>query len=172
MREKLAQILQTYEDLTARLGDPAVFGDQKEYTRLAREHRAQQPLAEAARAYLEACTELDGAKEMLRNETDSDIKEMAAEEIKELEASLPAMEDALKVMLLPGDPNDDKDIIVEIRGGAGGDEANIFAGDLYRMYTRYAESQRWKVEEIDSAESESGGFKDVSFRVRGDKVYS
>jgi peptide chain release factor 1 len=100
------------------------------------------------------------------------MKEFAAEEIKELEPKLPLLEDELKVMLLPGDPNDDKDIIVEIRGGAGGDEAAIFAGDLYRMYTRYAELQKWKVEEIDSSASESGGFKEVSFRVRGDKVYS
>ena len=82
------------------------------------------------------------------------------------------LEDELKVMLLPGDPNDDKDIIVEIRAGAGGDEAAIFAGDLYRMYTRYAELQKWKVEEIDSSQSDSGGFKEVSFRIRGDKVYS
>jgi peptide chain release factor 1 len=82
------------------------------------------------------------------------------------------LEDDLKVMLLPGDPNDDRDIIVEIRGGAGGDEAAIFAGDLYRMYLRYAEARRWKVEEIDASESEAGGFKDISFRIRGDKVYS
>ena len=100
------------------------------------------------------------------------MKEFAAEEIKELEAQLPLLEDELKVMLLPGDPNDDKDIIVEIRAGAGGDEAAIFAGDLYRMYTRYAELQKWKVDEIDSSQSDSGGFKEVSFRVRGDKVFS
>ncbi|PKQ10285.1 MAG: peptide chain release factor 1 [Actinobacteria bacterium HGW-Actinobacteria-9] len=172
MREKLAQILKAYEDLTARMGDPVVLADQKQYARFAKEHRSQQPLAEKARQYLEAMDELDGAREMMRNETDPDMREMAAQEVKDLEATLPAMEEELKVMLLPADPNDDKDIIVEIRGGAGGDEANIFAGDLYRMYTRFAETQRWKVEEIDASQSESGGFKDVSFRVRGDKVYS
>ncbi len=172
MREKLEQILQGYHELTDRLGDPAVFSDQKEYARLAKEHRSRMPLAAKAKEYLDVCGRLDQAKEMLKTESDPDIKEMASEEIGEIETLLPSLEEELKVMLLPGDPNDDKDIIVEIRAGAGGDEAAIFAGDLYRMYTRYAESQRWKVEEIDASESESGGFKEVSFRVRGDKVYS
>ncbi|HEX9093604.1 MAG TPA: peptide chain release factor 1, partial [Coriobacteriia bacterium] len=172
MREKLESILDSYDDLTARLGDPAVLADQKEYGRLAKEHRARQPLADKAREYLAALDGLEAAKDMLHTETDADMKEMASEELKSIEERLPALEDELKVLMLPGDPNDEKDIIVEIRGGAGGDEAAIFAGDLYRMYTRYAESQRWKVEEIDSSESEGGGFKEVSFRVRGDKVYS
>ncbi len=172
MRTKLEQILAAYEALTERLGDPAVLADQKEYARLAKEHRSQTPLAAAAREYVGLADELDAAKEMLRTETDPDLKDMAAEEVRDLEARLPEMEDELKVMLLPGDPNDEKDIIVEIRAGAGGDEAAIFAGDLRRMYTRFAESQRWKVEDIDSSESEAGGFKEVSFRVRGDKVYS
>ena len=172
MREKLQKILDTYTDLTARLGDPAVLADQKEYARLAKEQRSQSALAEKAREYLEAADELDQAKDVQRTETDPEMKELAAEEIKELEAKLPDLEEELKVMMLPGDPNDDKDIIVEIRAGAGGDEAAIFAGDLYRMYTRYAELQKWKVEEIDASESESGGFKEVSFRVRGSKVYS
>ena len=172
MRSKLEHILATYEALTARLGDPAVLGDQKEYTRLAKEHRSQAPLAEKAREYIAALDELESAKEMLRTEPDADVKEMAAEEIRDIEARLPALEDELRVMLLPGDPNDERDIIVEIRGGAGGDEAAIFAGDLYRMYTRYAEGQKWKVEEIDASESEAGGFKEVSFRIKGDKVYS
>ena len=172
MRAKLQSILNTYEDLNAQLADPAVQQDQKEYARLAKKHRAQQPLAEKSRDYLEAAAQLDEAKEILRSETDPEMKEFAAEEAKELEAKLPVLEEELKVMLLPSDPNDDKDIIVEIRGGAGGDEASIFAGDLYRMYTRFAELQKWKVEEIDANESDTGGFKEVSFRVRGDKVYS
>ena len=172
MREKLEQILASYDELTARLAEPAVMEDQKEYARLAREHRARQPLAEKAREYVTAVDELESSKEMLRAETDSDLKEMASEEIKSIEARLPELEEELKVMMLPGDPNDDKDIIVEIRGGAGGDEAALFAGDLYRMYLRYADSQKWKYEEIDASESESGGYKEVSFRIRGDKVYS
>ncbi len=172
MREKLEKIISIFDELTAKLGDPAVLADQKEYARLAKEQRSQAPLAEKAREYLSVLDELEGAKEVLHNETDPEFKEMAAEEAKELEARIPALEDEIKVMMLPGDPNDEKDIIVEIRSGAGGDEAAIFAGDLYRMYTRYAELQKWKVEEIDASESDTGGFKDVSFRIKGDKVYS
>jgi len=172
MREKLTSILASYDDLSDRLADPALMSDQKEYARLAKEHRARQPLAEKAREYLAALDALDEAKEMLKAETDPEIKEMASSEMKSIEETLPAFEDELKVMMLPGDPNDDKDIIVEIRAGAGGDEAALFAGDLYRMYLRYADLQKWKYEEIDSSESETGGFKEVSFRIRGDKVYS
>ncbi len=172
MRQKLQTILTTFDELTARLGDPEVLGDQKEYARLAKLQRGQTQLAEKAREYLSAAQQLDEAREVLRTESDQDMKEFAAEEIKELEATLPELEEELKIMLLPSDPNDDKDIIVEIRGGAGGDEAALFAGDLYRMYTRYADLQKWKVEEIDANESESGGFKEVSFRIKGDKVYS
>ncbi len=172
MREKLERLLAAYDELTAKLADPAVFGDPKEYARLAKEQRSQAPLADKAREYLGVLDELEQAKEVMRTESDPEMKELAAEEAKQLEARVPGLEDDLKVMMLPGDPNDDKDIIVEIRAGAGGDEAAIFAGDLYRMYTRYAELQRWKVEEIDASESDTGGFKEVSFRVRGDKVYS
>ncbi|HET6351499.1 MAG TPA: peptide chain release factor 1 [Coriobacteriia bacterium] len=172
MREKLEQILAAFEELTAKLGDPNVMSDQKEYARLAKEQRAQSPLAEKAREYIAALDALDEAKEVMRTESDAEMKEFAADEAHEIEAKLPAIEDELKVMLLPGDPLDEKDIIVEIRAGAGGDEAAIFAGDLYRMYTRYAELQKWKVEEIDASESDSGGFKEVSFRIKGDKVYS
>jgi peptide chain release factor 1 len=172
MREKLQKTLTAFDELTAKLGDPAVLGDQKEYARLAKAQSAQSQLAEKAREYLSAAQQLDEARDVLRTESDQDMKEFAAEEIKELEAKLPELEEELKIMLLPGDPNDDKDIIVEIRAGAGGDEAAIFAGDLYRMYTRYADLQKWKVEEIDANESESGGFKEVSFRIKGNKVYA
>ncbi len=172
MREKLTSILASYDDLTRRLADPALMSDQKEYARLAKEHRARTPLADKAREYISSLDELDDAKEMLKAETDPEMKEMASSEIKSIEERLPRLEDELKVMMLPGDPNDDKDIIVEIRAGAGGDEAAIFAGDLYRMYQRYADLQKWKHEEIDSSESEFAGFKEVSFRIRGDKVYS
>lgn len=172
MREKLQKILDTYHTLTERLGDPAVLSDQKEYTKLAKEHRSQGPLAEKAQAYLSAHADLDAAKEMLRSESDADMKEFAQEEIKELESRLSKLDEEIKVMLIPGDPNDDKDIIVEVRAGAGGDEAAIFAGDLYRMYARFAENMGWKLEDIDDSASESGGFKEISFRIKGDKVYS
>lgn len=172
MRDKLQRLLTAYDELTSMLGDPALLSDQKEYTRLAKEQRAQTPIAEKAREYLGVLDELDSAREVLHAESDAEMKEMAAEEVKELEARVPDLEDELRVMMLPSDPNDDKDIIIEIRAGAGGDEASIFAGDLYRMYIRYAELQKWKTEEIDANAADTGGFKEVSFRVRGDKVYS
>ncbi len=172
MRTKLETIIKAYRDLTDRLGDPAVFGDQKEYTRLAKERSAQEPLAEKATEYLACVDALDEARELLHAETDPEMKEFASEEIRSLEERISGLEDDIKVMLIPGDPNDDKDIIVEVRSGAGGDEAAIFAGDLYRMYMRFAETMHWKVEEIDSSPSDSGGYKEISFRVRGDKIYS
>ena len=172
MIEKLEHIIASYESLTEKLGDPAVLGDQKEYTRLAKEHSNQAALVERARAYVKAHTELEEAKEILSHESDPDMKELALEDVKAQQAIMPALEEEIKEMLIPGDPNDDKNIIVEIRAGAGGDEAAIFAGDLYRMYCRFAETNRWKVEEIDASESEAGGYKEVSFRIKGDKVYS
>jgi len=172
MRERLEQIARSYRELTERLGSPEVISDQKEYARLAKEHRSFTPLAEKSTEYLERLDRLAQAKDVLATESDAEIKEMASDEIDLIESVLPSLEDELKVMLLPGDPDDEKDIIVEIRAGAGGDEAAIFAGDLYRMYTRYAETQRWAVEEIDVSVSDTGGFKDISFRIRGDRVYS
>lgn len=172
MLEKLENIIASYETLTEKLGDPAVLSDQKEYTRLAKEHSNQADLVSRARAYVKAYHELEEAKEILNAESDPEMKELALEDVKAQQAILPGLEDEIKEMLIPGDPNDDKDIIVEIRAGAGGDEAAIFAGDLYRMYVRFAETNRWKVEEIDASESEAGGYKEVSFRIKGNKVYS
>ncbi len=172
MRERLEDILRSYEELTAKLADPAVLADQKEYARLAREQSAQKPLAEKAREYVTVLDELAGAKDLHAHESDPEMREFAADEVKQLESRVGPLEEELKVMLLPRDPNDDKNIIVEIRAGAGGDEAGIFAGDLYRMYTRYAETQRWKVEDIDVSPNDVGGFKEVVFAVKGPSVYS
>ena len=172
MREKLEQILETYRELTRKLSDPAIFGDQKEYARLAKEHADMTPLAQRIEEYFGVLDGIADAEEMLRAETDAGMKELAKEESRELEQRVPGLEEELRAMMLPKDPNDDKNVIVEIRAGAGGDEAALFAGDLYRMYTRYAESQRWKVEEIDASPTEIGGFKEVAFMVKGKKVYS
>jgi peptide chain release factor 1 len=172
MRERLEQIIAAYDELTAKLSDPEVMNDQKEYARLAKKHAGMTALAAKAREYLNKVDELEEAREIVRTESDQDMKDMASEEVHSLEAEVPVLEEELKVMLLPSDPNDDKNIVVEIRAGAGGDEAGLFAGDLYRMYSRYAEAQKWKVEEIDASETEVGGFKEVSFMVKGDKVYS
>ena len=172
MRDKLQKIIDAYEELEARLGDPDVVSNREEYTRLAKEHSNQAETVAVAREYIQACDDLDANKEMLREESDPEMKAFIQDEISQLEDRIPALEEEIKVMLLPKDPNDDKDIIVEIRAGAGGDEAAIFAGDLHRMYLRFAEANHWKVDEIDSSPSDAGGFKEVSFRIRGDKVYS
>ena len=169
MRDKLKKIIGAYEDLQVRMGDPAVLADQKEYNRLAKEYASQGPLAHKAAEYVQAADDLAEAKEML---ADPDMKEFAQEEIAGIEARLPALEEHIKFMLIPADPADDKDIIVEIRAGAGGDEAALFAGDLFKMYERFAAEQGWKTETLDVSASEAGGFKEVQFKVKGDKVYS
>ena len=169
MQEKLEKIIAAYEELQEKLGNPAVLADQKEYNRLAKAFSDQGPLAARAKEYVQASEDLKAAKEML---SDSDMKEFAQEEIAEIEKKLPLLEEDIKFMLIPVDPADEKDIIVEIRAGAGGDEAAIFAGDLYRMYTRFADDQGWKTETLDISASEAGGYKEIQFKVKGDKVYS
>ena len=172
MYDKLTKIIEAYEALEAKLGDPAVMSDMKEYTKLTKEHANQRDLVEHARQYVSLSDQLANAKDVLKNETDPDFKELAQEEIAQIEPQLPALEEEIKFMLLPADPNDEKDIIVEIRSAAGGDEAAIFAGDLFKMYSRYAESKKWKIEVIDSNPSDQGGFSKIEFKMLGDKVYS
>ena len=169
MRQKLEKIISAYAELEKKMGDPAVVADQKEYAKLAKEFSNQGPLIAKARAYVQDCEDLEEAKEML---DDPEMKEFGQEEIARIEAELPELEDEIKIMLIPADPADEKDIIVEIRGGAGGDEAAIFAGDLFKMYQRFCEQHRWKIELMDSSPSEAGGYKSIQFKVKGDKVYS
>ena len=169
MREKLVKIIEAYEELQAKMGDPAVLADQKEYNRLAKEYADQGPLAKRAREYVQAADDLAAAKEML---DDPDMKEFAQEEIAGIEERLPQLEEDIKFMLIPADPADEKDIIVEIRAAAGGDEAAIFAGDLYKMYERFASAQGWRTETMDVSPSEAGGYKEIQFKVKGDHVYS
>ena len=156
--EKLGKIIEAYEDLERRLGDPAVLADQKEYNRLAKEFSSQGPLAAKAREYVQATEDLAAAKEML---SDADMKEFAQEEIAGIEARLPQLEEDIKFMLIPADPADDKDIIVEIRAGAGGDEAAIFAGGLYKMYARFAGEPGWTTETPALSASAAGGLKAI-----------
>jgi len=151
---------------------PEVVSDPKEYARLAKERSSQEALATKAREYLTAVDDIAAAKEMLAEASDAEEKEMLQEDIAANEAKLPALEDEIKIMLIPGDPNDDKDTIVEIRAGVGGDEAGIFAGDLFKMYERFAASRGWKIEVFDASPSDAGGFKTIEFKVTGDKVYS
>ena len=172
MYDKLTKIIEAYEALEAKLGDPAIMSDMKEYTKLTKEHANQRELVDNARKYVSLSDQLANAKDVLKNETDPDFKELAQEEIAQIEPQLPELEEEIKFMLLPADPNDEKDIIVEIRSAAGGDEAAIFAGDLFKMYARYAESKKWKIEVIDSNPSDQGGFSKIEFKMLGDKVYS
>ncbi|MCC6109171.1 MAG: peptide chain release factor 1 [Denitrobacterium sp.] len=168
-REKMEKIVVAYDELQQKMSDPAVISDQQEYARLTKEYSHQGPLAAAAKQYVQDLDDLDEAKEML---ADPEMKEFAQEEISRIEGELPPLEEDIKYMLIPADPADDKDIIVEIRAGAGGDEAAIFAGDLYKMYVRFAESRGWKIETLDASPSEMGGYKEIQFKVKGDKVYS
>ncbi len=169
MKNKLSTFLEAYADLQRKMGDPAVLSDQKGYNRLAKEYASQGPLAKKAQEYVSALDDLEAAKEML---ADADMKEFAHEEISSIEARLPQLEEDIKIMLIPADPADEKDIIVEIRAAAGGDEAAIFAGDLFKMYERFASSQKWKIEVLNVSSSETGGYKEIQFKVKGDHVYS
>ena len=172
MRDKLEKLIAAYEELERKLLDPSVLADQKEYTRLAKEHAKQAELVAKAREYLTALDDIDAAKEMLHETSDADEKAMLQEDLAANEEKLPQLEEDIKFMLIPGDPNDEKNTIVEIRSAAGGDEAAIFAGDLFKMYQRFCESQGWKLEVLDSSPSDAGGFKSIEFKVSGDKVYS
>lgn len=169
MREKLEKIIEAYKELETKLGDPAVLADQHEYNKLAKSFSDQGPLVGKAREYIQCLDDLAEAKEML---SEPDMKEFAHEEISRIEGELPQLEEDIKIMLIPSDPADEKNTIVEIRAAAGGDEAAIFAGDLYKMYLRFAEHQGWKVETMDISPSEAGGYKEVQFKITGDKVYS
>ena len=169
MYAKLQKIIESYEELQAKMGDPEVLSNQREYNRLAKEYADQGPLVAKAREFTQAVDDLAEAKEMLG---DAEMKEFAQEEIADIESRLPGLEDDIKFMLIPSDPADEKDIIVEIRAAAGGDEAAIFAGDLYKMYERFASERRWKTETLDVSPSEAGGYKEIQFKVKGDHVYS
>ena len=172
MRDKLERLIAAYEELEKKMMDPGVVADPKEYARIAKEHASQADLVAKAREYLGALNDIDAAKEMLHEASDSEEKEMLQQDISENEEKLPALEDEIKVMLIPGDPNDEKDTIVEIRAGVGGDEAAIFAGDLFDMYGRLAQARKWKVEVLSASPSEAGGYKTIEFKLMGDKVYS
>ena len=172
MRDKLEKLLCAYAELEARLVSPEVVSNPSEYARLAKEHANQAELVGKARAYVGALDDIDAAKEMQRESSDPDEKALLQEEIAANEAKLPALEDEIKVMLIPGDPADEKDTIVEIRAGVGGDEAGIFAGDLFKMYERFASAHGWKIEVFSASPCDAGGYKTIEFKVTGDKVYS
>lgn len=169
--EKLLGIQEKFDSLQAQLADPEVISDMKKYVQLNKDVKELTPVVEAGAKYRKVIEELETAKEILANEKDEDLREMAKEEIADIEPRLPDMEQEIKLLLIPADPEDAKNAILEIRGGAGGDEAAIFAGDLFRMYMKYFEIKGWKVEVTDQSEGTSGGFKNVVCKVSGDHVY-
>ncbi len=169
MFEKIEELERRFQELDALLADPAVIANQVEFRKLSREHADLRDLVEAYRRYRKVLTEMEENRELL---ADSDMKEMAEEELKSLSEEKERLEGEIKLLLLPKDPNDNKSIILEIRAGTGGDESALFAGDLLRMYSRFAEANRWRVEIISASESERGGFKEVVASVEGGGVYS
>ncbi len=171
MIDRLEVIRQRYDQIGEQLIDPSIVTDIKKMTALAKEQRSLEKVVTKYEELKKIKQEISDLKEMV-NDSDPEIRKMAEMELAEVTEKLPLLEEEIKILLLPKDPNDEKNVIVEIRGAAGGDEGNIFAGDLYRMYTKYAESKGWKVEVLDSLECEAGGFAQISFMVSGDSVYS
>ena len=169
--EKLNGIKEKYNTIGSQLASPEVMGDMKKYVQLNKEYKELQSVVEAGDRYSRMCSDLAEAKLILQNEKDEDLREMAKEEAAAIEEAIPALEEEIKILLIPADPQDSKNAIVEIRGGAGGDEAAIFAGDLFRMYTKYFERKGWKCEVTNVSEGASGGYKEIVCKVSGEKVY-
>ena len=171
MLDKLQAIEDKYLDLEAKISDPDIIADQKEWQKCTKAHAKLTDIVTVFREYRDLVKAKNDAEEIIAAGDDRELTEMAYDELKELKPQLAVYEERLTVLLLPSDPNDDKDVIVEIRGGAGGDEAALFAGVLFRMYTRYAEARGWRIEIMDSNPTELGGFKEVVFQICGDGVY-
>ncbi len=172
MRKKLEEILKKYRKLNEELSNPEVAADINRYTRLSREYKQLTPLAEAAERYIKICTDIDNNNDMIKDSgTDADLRSMIYEDLEMLNKEKLQLEDKLKILLIPKDPNDLKNCIVEMRAGTGGDEAGIFVGDLFRMYQKYAERQNFKIDIIDFNESERGGFKEIIFSLSGEGAY-
>ena len=171
-REKMASLERRNEEISALLGTAEVINKRAEFMKLSREHAELDPLVAAWRGYQKLVTDLGQAKQMADAESDAELRELARDEVKQLEEQRTAAEHDLKILLLPKDPSDGKNAILEIRGGTGGDEAALFAGDLYRMYTRFAERQSWRMEVMSLSEGTSGGFKEVVVLIDGKDVFS
>ncbi len=169
--EKLDGLKAKYEAIGTQLGDPEVIADMKKYVQLNKDYKELEPVVQAGDRYRKMVGDLADAKNILLNEKDEDLREMAKEEATALEEELPKMEEEIRILLIPADPQDSKNAILEIRGGTGGDEAAIFAGDLFRMYTKYFERKGWKCEVTNVSEGAAGGYKEIVCKVSGDKVY-
>jgi peptide chain release factor 1 len=172
MLDKLEFIAEKYEDLSYKISDPEVIADQSTWQKLMKEHASLEPIVEKFREYKSVLQGIEDSKAMLLDKPDKDFEEMVRLELTELQEKREGIEEELKILLLPKDPNDDKNVIVEIRGAAGGEEAALFAGDLFRMYVRYAERMGWKIEMLSSNATEIGGYKEVIFEIDGKGAYS
>lgn len=170
--DRLNFIENKYDELSVKISDPSIMANQNEWRKLCKEHADLEIIVNKYREYKSATEDLEVNKEMLGSESDKEMKEMIQEEIRELTEREENLANEIQILLLPKDPNDDKNVFVEIRGGAGGEEAALFAYNLFRMYTRYAETQRWKVELMSVNETDIGGFKEVVFMIKGDGAYS
>ena len=169
--ERLEHLVVRFEEVGTLITDPAVIADMKRYVRLNKEYRDLEKIVTARNEYKQLIDGVAEAKEILSSEDDQEMREMAREELEACNSRIPALEEEIKMLLVPADPEDDKNAIVEIRGGTGGDEAAIFAGDLARMYYKYCEIKGWKVEVTSMSEGSSGGYKEIVFAVSGDGVY-
>jgi peptide chain release factor 1 len=172
MFEKLATIEKTYEELTGQMTDPAVISDPARYSKVAKQHRELEPIVEKYRLLRKLDREIAGAREILRDSSDDELRQLADLELAELEARREKVEAELKLLLLPKDPNDEKNVILEIRAGTGGEEACLFAAEVLRMYARYAERQGWRFQVTDSSETGLGGIQKAEAIIEGDRVYS
>lgn len=172
MLDKLQVLEDKYMDLTEKISDMEVINDQKVWQKYMKEHADLEPIVNKYREYRNVLNDLRESKSILEEESDEELRELAKMEISELEGQVEPLEAELKILLLPKDPNDEKNVIVEIRGGAGGDEAALFAGNLFRMYSRYAERRRWKIELLSASDTGVGGYKEVSFLIKGKGAYS
>ena len=171
MLEKLEAIRERYESIQTEMNDPAVMSDMKRYIRLNKDYKELLPIMEGFERYKTILSNIDHAKDIIHNEKDEEFRSMAKEELNVLVLDKDQLEEEIRMMLIPTDPEDGKNAVIEIRAGTGGDEASIFAGDLYRMYSKFAESKRWKVELVDCTEGTMGGFKEIIFNISGENVY-
>ncbi len=169
--EKLNGLQNKFEEVSLLITDPNVIADMKRYVKLNKEYSELNKLMKARDKYKTTLERIQEAKDIMMNESDAEMKEMARAELEELEPQIPIIEEEVKILLIPADPEDSKNVVMEIRGGTGGDEAAIFAGDLFKMYTRYCESKGWKVEVTDFSDGIIGGYKEIIFSVTGNNVY-
>lgn len=171
MLDKLEAINARYLEIEQQMNDPDITSDMKRYVKLSKDYKDLQPVVKAYHEYKGLLDTIAECKELLGSEKDEELREMAKEELGVCSERKEKMEEEIRIMLIPADPQDSKNAVVEIRGGTGGDEACLFAGDLFRMYTRYCEKRHWKIEVIDFNEGTAGGYKDITFNVSGEKVY-